>query len=83
MSASPAPGRATRAHRPFERWGDGLSDWCPYVTLAVSSVMALAWSTDATAERLVTAALVVLAALWVLPRATRERRNRARRTRSG
>ena len=66
----------------YERWSDRLTDWCPYVTLAVSSVLSLAWSNDTAGERLVTAA-------WSpSPRcgcswATRGRRNRARRTRPG
>jgi len=57
---SPPPARSN-----FERWGDRLSDWCPYVTLALSSVLALGRSTDTPGERVVTAALVILAALWV------------------
>ena len=57
---SPPPARSN-----FERWGDRLSDWCPYVTLVLSSVLALGRSTDTPGERLVTASLVVLAALWV------------------
>jgi signal transduction histidine kinase len=76
MSASPAPGSPPPAPSLFERWGDGLSDWCPYVTLAVSSVLALVWSTDAAGERLVTAGLVVVALLWVFLGYTRAPRPR-------
>jgi len=76
MSASPAPGSRPPAPSLYERWGDGLADWCPYVTLAVSSVVALAWSTDTAGERLVTAGLVVLATLWVYLGYTRAPRPR-------
>lgn len=64
MSGSPAtassPGRSS-----YERWSDRLTDWCPYITLAISSVLALAFSTETVGERLVTAGLVAIAALWV------------------
>ena len=62
---SPAPGSPSTAPSLYERWGDRLNDWCPYVTLALSSVLALAWSKDSASERLVTAGLVAIAALWV------------------
>ena len=65
MSTSPTPAASSPAPSPFERWGDGLTDWCPYVTLVASSVLSLAWSTEQGNDRLVTAGLVVLAALWV------------------
>ncbi len=65
MSASPAPASSPRDPSPHERWNDRLTDWCPYVTLAVSSVVALARPGANDGERLVTAGLVGLAALWV------------------
>ncbi len=64
VSASPtgagAPDRSS-----YERWSDRLTDWCPYVTLAMSSILVLAFSEESVAERLVTAVLVAIAALWV------------------
>jgi signal transduction histidine kinase len=71
VSTSPAPA-ASR----FERWDRRLVDWCPYVTLAVSAVLSLAWSSDPAGERLVTAGLVALAALWVFLGYTRAPRPR-------
>jgi signal transduction histidine kinase len=66
----------------FERWDRRLVDWCPYVTLAISAVLSLAWSNDPAGERLVTAGLVALAALWVFFGYTRAPRPRqANRTR--
>ena len=49
----------------YERWNERLVDWCPYVTLAVPAILSVALSTDPVGERLVTAGLVGLAALWV------------------
>ncbi len=49
----------------YERWSDRLTDWCPFVTLAVASALTLPWSTETPGERLVTAGLVALAAVWV------------------
>ena len=60
----------------YERWSDRLVDWCPYVTLALSAVLTLAWSNDPAGERLVTAGLVALAALWVFLGYTRAPRPR-------
>ena len=60
----------------FERWDRRLVDWCPYVTLAISAVLSLAWSNDPAGERLVTAGLVALAALWVFLGYTRAPRPR-------
>ena len=65
MSRSPAPGSPAPTRSSYETWSDRLTDWCPYVTLAVSSVLALAFSTETVSERLVTAGLVAIAALWV------------------
>ena len=65
MSASPAPASSPRDPSPHERWNDRLTDWCPYVTLAVSSVVGLARPGANDGERLVTAGLVGLAAVWV------------------
>ncbi len=76
MNTAPAPASSPPAPSFFERWGDGLTDWCPYVTLAASSVLALLWSTDDANERLVTAGLVVVAALWVFFGYTRAARPR-------
>ncbi len=76
MSGSPAPGSPPPAPSLYERWSDRLTDWCPYVTLALSSVLALAWSTDSAGERLVTAGLVALAAVWVYLGYTRAPRPR-------
>ena len=59
-AASPARGRSS-----YETWSDRLTDWCPYVTLAMSSILALAFSTETIGARLVTAVLVAIAALWV------------------
>ena len=64
MSGS-AAGSPPRVPSLYERWNDRLTDWCPYVTLAVASVLSLARSPDSAGDRLVTAGLVVVAALWV------------------
>ncbi len=53
-----------------------LTDWCPYVTLAVSSVVVLLRPGTNDGERLVTAGLVGLAALWVFLGYTRAPRPR-------
>jgi signal transduction histidine kinase len=65
MSGSPVPPSRPQPPSLYERWSDRLTDWCPYVTLAVASALGLAWSTETTGERVLTAGLVVLAALWV------------------
>ncbi len=65
MSHSPAPGSPSLAPSLYERWGDRLTDWCPYVTLAVSAVLGLAWSNDSAEQRFVTAGLVAIAVGWV------------------
>ena len=52
MSALARARFAASAPSLYERWGDRLTDWCPYVTLAVSSVLVLAWSNDTAGERL-------------------------------
>ena len=65
MSAPPAPASSPRDPSPTERWNDRLTDWCPYVTLAVSSIVTLARPSSDDGERLVTAGLVGVAALWV------------------
>ena len=49
----------------YERWSDRLTDWCPYVTLARGVGPDPPWSTETPGERLVTAGLVALAAVWV------------------
>ncbi len=77
-----APGSPSNAPSTYERWSDRLTDWCPYVTLAVASVLALAWSNDSAGERLLTLALAALAALWVFlgyTRAPRPRKDRRAR----
>ncbi len=73
---SPVQASAPEAPSLYERWSDRLTDWCPYVTLGLSAVMAFAWSTDGMGERLVTAGLVGLAALWVFLGYTRAPRPR-------
>ena len=65
MSGSPAPAVPAPGRSSYERWSDRLTDWCGYVTLAMSSILALVFSTGAIGERLVTAGLVAIAALWV------------------
>jgi signal transduction histidine kinase len=65
MTGSTTPGSPPPAPSLYELWGDRLTDWCPYVTLALSSVLSLAWSNDGAGERLLTAGLVAVAALWV------------------
>lgn len=55
----------------YERWGDRLTDWCPYVTLALSTILSLAWSRDSDSGRLLSAGIVALAAAWVLLMYTR------------
>ena len=76
VAGSPSPVSPATAPSRYERWNERLVDWCPYVTLAVSAVMSLAWSTDPAGERLVTAGLVALAALWVFFGYTRAPRPR-------
>ena len=76
MSTSPGPVSPSLVPSRYERWNDRLIDWCPYVTLAVSAVLALAFSTDSGGERLLTAGLVALAALWVFVGYTRAPRPR-------
>ena len=76
MSGSPAPGSSPPAPSRYDRWNDRLIDWCPYVTLALASVLSLAFSTHSAGERLVTAGLVALAALWVFLGFTRAPRPR-------
>ena len=71
-----APGSKPYAPSTYERWSDRLVDWCPYVTLAVASVLAFAWSTDSVGQRLLTMAMVVLAAIWVFLGYTRAPRPR-------
>lgn len=75
MSGS-AAGSPPRVPSLYERWNDRLTDWCPYVTLAVASVLSLARSPDSAGDRLVTAGLVVVAALWVYLGYTRAPRPR-------
>jgi len=65
MISSSAPSSAARVPSLYERWNDRLTDWCPYVTLALASVLGLAFSTRIAGERLVTAGLVVVAVSWV------------------
>jgi signal transduction histidine kinase len=65
MNGSPTLGSPPSVPSLYERWNDRLVDWCPYVTLAVASVLSLAWSNGTAGERLLTGALVALAALWV------------------
>ena len=76
MSASPAPGSSRPAPSLYERWSDRLTDWCPYVTLALSSVLSLAFSVHGAGDRVLTAGLVVLAAVWVFLGYTRAPRPR-------
>ena len=38
MTGSAAPGTPRPAPSLYERWSDRLTDWCPYVTLAVAAV---------------------------------------------
>jgi signal transduction histidine kinase len=71
-----SPASPSLAPSRYERWNERLVDWCPYVTLAISAVLSLAWSTGPAGERLVTAALVGLAALWVFFGYTRAPRPR-------
>ncbi len=75
MSGS-ATGSPPRVPSLYERWNDRLTDWSPYVTLAVASVLSLAWSLDSAGDRLVTAGLVVVATLWVYLGYTRAARPR-------
>ena len=65
MSGSPATTPSLPAPSSYERWSDRLTDWCPYVTLAVSSALSLAWSKGSSDGRLVTVALIALALMWV------------------
>jgi len=65
MTDSATPGARRPAPSRYERWSDRLTDWCPYVTLGVASALTLPWSTETAGERLVTAGLVALAAVWV------------------
>ena len=60
----------------YERWNDRLTDWSPYVTLALASVVTLARTPGSAGDRLVTAGLVVVAALWVYLGYTRAARPR-------
>jgi signal transduction histidine kinase len=76
MSGSPVPVSPPPARSPYERWNDRLTDWCPYVTLAVASVVALVWSTATAGERLLTAGLIAIAVLWVFVGYTRAPRPR-------
>ena len=76
MTGSATPGTSRPAPSLYERWNDRLSDWCPYVTLAVASALTLPWSTETAGERLVTAGLVALAAVWVYVGYTRAARPR-------
>jgi len=76
MSGSPAPGSRGAVPSRYERWNGTLVDGCPYVTLALSSVLGLAWSNRGAGERLLTAGLVVVAALWVFLGYTRAPRPR-------
>ena len=75
MSGS-AAGSPPRVPSLYERWNDRLTDWCPYVTLVVATVLSLAWSTDDANDRLVTAGLVIVAAVWVFLGYTRVPRPR-------
>ena len=65
MGVSASPTGLPTDRSSYERWSDRLTDWCPYVTLAMSSILVLAFSEESVAERIVTAALVAIAALWV------------------
>ena len=76
MSVALAPGSPPPAPSLYERWGERLTDWCSYVTLALSAVLSLAWTNDSAGERLLTAGLVVLAVLWVFFGYTRAPRPR-------
>jgi signal transduction histidine kinase len=76
MTSDLAPRGRLPAPSAYERWGDRLTDWCPWVSLTTSALLALLWSDDGPAERLVTAGLVALAALWVFFGYTRAPRPR-------
>src|SRR5689334_15926970 len=69
-SAAPLPARnagSDSGSGTWERWGRGLADWIPYLTLTVATILSLirtppdqAWS-----ESWQTIALVAVAAGWV------------------
>ncbi len=65
MSGSPAATPNLAPPSSYERWSDRLTDWCPYVTLAVASVLSLASPKDTADGRLVTVGLIALALAWV------------------
>ena len=76
MTASPAPGAPPPAPSPSERWGDGLTDWCPYVTLGgVVGPGPRVVELTAPSERLLTAGLVVHRRALGVPRVTPGRRS--------
>jgi signal transduction histidine kinase len=76
MNESPALGSPPPVPSFYERWNERLVDWCPYVTLVASSVLTVAWSKDNAGDRLLTAGLVALAAVWVFLGYTRAPRPR-------
>jgi signal transduction histidine kinase len=58
-------GHPQRTGPAWERWGQRIGDWFPYVTLAVSTVLGLIQPGQTWREFSRTAALAALAALWV------------------
>jgi signal transduction histidine kinase len=55
----------------WERWVDRVLGWVPYVTLSLSTVIALAATNQSWSDRLGTLVLVVIAATWVYAMYTR------------
>jgi signal transduction histidine kinase len=49
----------------WERWGQALADWIPYIALAISTILSLIQSNQTWTEYTGTFALVALAAAWV------------------
>jgi signal transduction histidine kinase len=65
MSHPPSAAKPVPDQSSYLRWSDRLTDWCAFVTLAVASVLSIAWSKDSTDGRLVTVGLVALSVVWV------------------
>lgn len=55
----------------WERWGERLESWSPYLTLAIAALLSLAQPGQSWATHLVTSLWVALAAAWVFVMYTR------------
>lgn len=73
------PGRIHSANAAWERWSQALTEWLPYLTLAIATILSLIQPDQTWTERGGTVALVALAAAWVFSMFSRAPEPRHRR----